>query len=119
MGYLLTIIGLLFIFLMLAAFYFFDRLVKTQYADFKDEWKRNGSPHGFFWFPRETASAIRVTPKLSSTRARTKHLFSWLFRTPEWIKKDPAARASIFKLRALFAISLTLLMSFGILYIVK
>jgi hypothetical protein len=119
MTYLLATIGLAFIFLMLAAFYFFDRLVKVQYADFKDEWEKNGSPHGFFWLPKESASKVKVTPKPSSTRARTKHLFSWVFRTPEWIKQDQQAKSDIFKLRSLLVISLTLLVSFGILYFVR
>lgn len=119
MAYLLATIGLLFIFLMLAAFYFFDRLLKIQYSDFKDEWKRAGTPHGFFWIPKESASSLKVLPRASATRARTKSLFSWLFRTPEWIKRDPAARTSIFKMRTLFAISLTLLVSFVILYFVR
>jgi hypothetical protein len=119
MGYLLAIIGLLFIFLMLSAFYFFDRLVKIQYSDFRDEWKRTGAPHGFFWFPKESASSLKVLPRASSTRARTKSLFSWLFRTPEWIKENQAARAHIFKMRALFVVSLTLLVSFVILYFAR
>jgi hypothetical protein len=117
MTYLLFIIGLTFIFLMLVAFYFFDRLVKFQYTQFKSEWEKAGAPHGFFWVPKESASRLKVTPKATSTRARTKHLFSWLFHTPEWIKQDPAAKANIFKVRALFVVSLTLLVSFGILYV--
>jgi len=119
MAYLLTTMGLLFIFLMLLAFYFFDRLVKIQYSDFKDEWQRNGAPHGFFWVPKESASVIKITPKVSSTRARTRHLFSWLFRTPDWIKQDQRAKKDIFKFRVLLVISLTLLVSFGILYFAR
>jgi hypothetical protein len=119
MAYLLTTIGLLFILLMLAAFYFFDRVIKIQYGEHKDDWQKAGSPHGFFWVPKESASWTKVTPKAASTRARTKHFFSWLFQTPEWIRQDQAAKANISKVRALFAISLTLLVSFGILYVAR
>lgn len=119
MAYLLPTIGLLFIFLMLAAFFFFDRILKIQYTQFKGEWEKAGAPHGFFWLPKESLGKIKVLPNSASTRSRTKHFFSWLFRTPEWVGQNPAAKANLFKVRALLAISLTLLVSFGILYIAR
>jgi hypothetical protein len=119
MGYLLTGLGLLFIVLMLAAFSFFDKVLKIQYAEFKSEWEKAGAPHGFFWVPKESQSKIKIKPNSASTRARTKHFFSWLFRTPEWIGQNPAAKANIFKVRTLFVISLTVLASFVILYVTR
>jgi hypothetical protein len=116
MGYLLTGLGLLFIFAMLAAFYFFDRIIKEQYAASKDEWLKNGSPHGFFWVPKESTGKTKVLPKGASTRARTKHFFSWLIRTPPWIGHN---KSNLLLMRALFFISLTLLVSFVILFVSK
>lgn len=119
MGYLLTGLGLLFIFSMLAAFSFFDKVLKIQYAEFKAEWEKSGAPHGFLWVPKESQSRIKIKPKTTSTRARTKHFFSWLFATPDWIRQHPAAKASLFKVRTLFVISLTVLASFVILYVTR
>lgn len=116
-GYLLTGVGLLFIFFMLAAFYYFDRMIKIQYAEFKDEWEKAGRPHGFFWVPKESTGRSKVLPKGASTRARTRQFFSWLFRAPEWLTQNSAAKNHLLKVRVLLFISLTLLVSFVILYL--
>jgi hypothetical protein len=117
MGYLLTGLGFAFIFLMLLAFLFFDRVLKIYYAEFKDDWEKAGAPHGFFWVPKESQGKIKIKPNSASTRARTRHVFAWVFSMPGWMANDQAARTNLYKVRALFTLALAALVSFVVLYI--
>jgi len=51
-----------------------DRLVRAQYRSHPDEWKRDGRPAGFFFWP---AGFRRRFPS------------RWLFRTPSWVRTSP------------------------------
>src|SRR5882724_4581867 len=67
--------------LALATFALFDVLVRFEYANYRSEWERDGSPHGFFWVPEEAkARFFRMFPSFRSSSARTSCSQKWLFR---------------------------------------
>jgi hypothetical protein len=92
---------LLFVFA-LAMFAMFDVLVRFEYANYRSDWERDGSPHGFFWVPEEAkARFFRMFPSFRSSNARTSCLQRWLFRTPVWVHAHSAASKAIVAYRIL------------------
>ena len=77
---------------LLRAFLSFDRLVKLEYAKYKDAWTRDGGPSGFFWHAPENGW-------LGGHLAKNKLAFYWLFHTPAWASNEPEAAAYFRSLR--------------------
>ena len=73
---------------MLIDFLTFDRLVKTEYEKHKKQWVKDGKPHGFFWWPSES-------PLFSGHIAQLRLTIYWLFKTPQWIKRDVKSRKTL------------------------
>ena len=65
----------------------FDLVVRKQHDDYLDSWRSDGEPHGFFWIPRESRNRLGL-PRLSSTGARNKCAWRWLFMTADWARAD-------------------------------
>jgi hypothetical protein len=62
----------------------FDVVLKKQYRDHPDAWKRDGCPWGFFSFPREVGF-------LPGCRARGAIFRQWTFANPDWSASDQTA----------------------------
>src|SRR4051812_39784312 len=75
---LIPLIGVL-----LYAFILFDRLLRTEYQEFRNAWNADGRPVGFFWRAPEC-------DRFTSNLARVRLSLAWLFRTPSWISASPA-----------------------------
>ncbi|MBV9009385.1 MAG: hypothetical protein JO354_09515 [Verrucomicrobia bacterium] len=70
---------------LLASFYFLDRLIRHEYAFHRDQWERDGRPNGFFFRPPE----LRW---FRSGFAFQRCALGWPLYTPEWVREDPTAR---------------------------
>jgi hypothetical protein len=91
----------------LAIFAMFDVLVRFEYANYRSDWERDGSPHGFFWVPEEAKGRLfPMFPSFRSRRAHTACARRWLFRTPPWIGADSSARKALVAYRILAACGL-------------
>ena len=58
-----------------------DKIIRIEYRKYKDRWIADKKPCGCFWKPKE----ISWFP---SSIARNLLAFKWLFKTPQWIRKD-------------------------------
>jgi hypothetical protein len=74
------------------AFFTFDRLVKAEYENYRDEWVADGSPKGFFWRAPECTW-------LGSSFAMQRLSFAWLFKTPTWATQSAIYRGWLKQLR--------------------
>jgi hypothetical protein len=79
--FLIALIGVL-----LASFYFLDRLIRYEYMFHRDAWEQDGRPNGFLFRPPE----IRW---FRSSMAFQRCAFGWPFYTPAWVRGDPVARS--------------------------
>jgi hypothetical protein len=79
----------------------FDVLVRRQYSLHRSEWVADGKPIGFFFVPQETTVVAGLFVSSTSTLARRRISFGWLFHTPEWIHQDRIAKRLLLSLRAL------------------
>ena len=70
---------------LLASFYFLERLIRYEYAAHRDAWEHDGRPNGFFFRPPDTTW-------LRSGMAFQRCALGWPFYTPSWVRGDPAAR---------------------------
>ena len=84
----------LFLFLF-AGFLAFDLLVSREYTVHREQWVRDGRPFGIMWRPR----AADRTGSASAHLAKLRVQFVWLFRTPQWVSGDAAARRLLWLLR--------------------
>jgi len=87
-------IGCVMVPVLLSAFIAFDVLIRRMYRDHRDQWESLGRPHGMMWHATETNRF-----SFKSDFARKKLQFTWLFRTPEWVKCDISATRWIWWLR--------------------
>jgi hypothetical protein len=74
--------------ILLYAFVLFDRLLLTEYHQFRDVWEADGRPAGLFWRAPECN-------RFFSHLARARLSFAWLFRTPNWVSASPALAAQL------------------------
>ena len=59
--------------------FFLSRIIKIEHDDFREQWKKDGSPHAMpFWYS--------VKDGLGFSGPWSKG-YQWLFKTPDWIKK--------------------------------
>jgi hypothetical protein len=85
-----TLIGLVGV--LLASFYFLDRLIRYEYSFHRDAWEQDRRPNGFlFRAPERTL--------FGSAFAFQRCAFAWLFYTPLWIRTDSNARILLSRLR--------------------
>lgn len=63
----------------------FDCLVETQYETDHAAWVEDGKPCGNVWRSKECAW-------WSSTWAKSRVGWRWLFKTPDWAKRSPTAQ---------------------------
>ena len=80
-----------------------DRLVRLQYASHKADWEREGRPWRPYWRPPGSGTLeqqwqFRHIGHMLTSQER---LFSWLFKTPDWMRQDQEALRLIFRLRVL------------------
>lgn len=92
-------------------FFLFDRILRGQYFDHRSAWDADGQPHGFFWVPQESTFA-RGFVRFGSSLAQHRAWRSWLFSTPDWIKRDRQALHRLYWLSGLFFGWLALIASF-------
>jgi hypothetical protein len=86
----------------------FDLLIRWEYAHLREQWERDGKPHGIFWCADECVG-------LQSEIAKHRLHFTWIFRGPDWIAQFPECRRWLLQYRIAGAASLVGI--FGALYI--
>jgi hypothetical protein len=80
--------------ILLYGFVLFDRLVKTEYDQYRLLWAADGNPRGFFWRAERTG-LFDIWGALSRTRLT----YVWLFRTPPWIQASPLLKRWLNRMR--------------------
>ena len=90
-----------FVFILLAAFLMFDRLVRLEYHSYRRNWEADGQPHGFFWVPPEVRRLGGWTVSFRSDFASKRCSFLWLLSTPDWVRRDEKAKKLLTLLRIL------------------
>lgn len=60
-------------------YFLFDRLLRIQITDYRDEWLGKGSPCGYFWF-----SPTYMSMSWSAQRARDRLFGEWYRTPPRW-----------------------------------
>lgn len=61
---------------LLSGFILFDRIVKFQFENYRDEWEKSGKPSGFFL-------SIGDSSFLKSSLSRNIRIISWTFASDE------------------------------------
>jgi hypothetical protein len=94
----IEIIGFAIFFIaLLLCFYYYDRILKTEYSNYHDQWLSDGSPLGFFWMPKGAKL-------FSGSFSRGALSFRWLFKNPKWAINDKTVLQYLLKLRISWAI---------------
>lgn len=62
----------------------YDKLVRTQYQNYRDAWERDGKPWGIFWKPPDKTWLQRPRFPIRAWIAHSK----LLYRTPSWMAED-------------------------------
>jgi hypothetical protein len=83
----------------LLCFYYYDRILKTEYSKYHDQWLADGSPLGFFWVPKGSKL-------FTGSFSRGALSFQWLFRNPKWAMDDKTVLQYLFKLRLSWAVGM-------------
>ncbi len=68
----------------MAGFYYFDLLLRIQFALHREEWQRDGCPIGFFWVP--PAASL-----WAGSWARSELNREWASSCPRWVPVDEQA----------------------------
>ena len=77
---------------LMASFYFLDRLIRYEYAYHRDAWVQDGCPNAPFFRPPETTW-------FRSGMAFQRCALAWPLYTPAWVRGDSAAKALHSRLR--------------------
>jgi hypothetical protein len=92
------IIGFLVFFsAILICLFYYDRILKTEYSKYHDQWLADGSPLGMFWVPKGSKL-------FSGSFSRGPLMFQWLFKNPQWAINDKTVLQYLRKLRISWAI---------------
>lgn len=78
---------------LLFGFIFFDRIVKFQFENYRDEWEKSGKPSGVF-------ISIGDSSFLTSSFSRNIRLLSWTLASDEWMKKEPSIMKKVWLMRS-------------------
>ena len=73
-------------------FYCFDRVVRFEFKNYKNEWIKDGKPYGFFWTSKESTY-------WQGCISRNACLEKWLKENPEWIQNDSKVTHLLNRLR--------------------
>jgi hypothetical protein len=87
------------------SFILIDKIIKKMYQEFNDEWIKVGKPSGMFYYPPEGRN-------MQSIMSMQLNMFSWIFKTPEWIKNDVISLSNLKRLR--FSLILVNLLMLGL-----
>ena len=79
---------------LLFSFRMFDKLVKKLYEEHRRQWETDGRPIGLMWRPKEVSMFSSA-----SDWAGKKLQSRWVFKTPEWTKRDPVALQWLWQFR--------------------
>ena len=71
--------------ILLWAFITYDSIVRIEYAEFTEEWKREGEPVGMIWKPEGYRRTLR------SGLATQRCMLVWLFKNPSWANSSENA----------------------------
>jgi hypothetical protein len=82
--------------------YSFERLLKTEYKEFRSDWEKDGLPVGLYWL----ILPISEFPNFGSFHARMRCFCRWLFISPEWVTDSTDGRSSLYILRSSLAMIL-------------
>jgi hypothetical protein len=77
---------------LVAAFWLASRLIRIEYQFHRESWDEDGKPADYFWF----VSGSYVARFAVST--------SWIFATPDWMKREPRALKIVIWYRALISL---------------
>ena len=91
------------------AMWTFDLLVRWQYEHVREQWERDGKPHGIFWSAAECVGC-------RSEVAKQRIFFLWNFKRPDWIAQSPECKRWLLRFRVAGITSLVGIL--GALYIV-
>lgn len=79
--------------ILILAFVYFYRLVKIESEMYRDQWIDDGKPLGdYFWKASLSTSFSTWFPTLRVS-------WSWLFKTPQWVRNDFKAKSLLRKWR--------------------
>lgn len=84
----------------LGCFLIFDLVLRSEYEHHRENWVKDGMPHGFFFRPSESAGFF------NSWIAMQSNLLLLGFRTPNWIPSDSYLRKLLWLFRSLQIIGL-------------
>jgi hypothetical protein len=120
-SYILIAVIILYLPVLFASFFLFDRLIMKEYFDHHTQWERDGKPCGIFWVPREStfANGSLSLVRLGSAVASHRKSYVWLFETPAWMQRDNTALRLLFWWRALLFGWLSALVGFLLLVIFR
>lgn len=91
-GAILAVILMALVGVLIASFYFLDRLIRYQYAFHREAWERDGRPTSAFFRPPESIW-------FRSDMAAQRCALGWPLYTPAWVRADPVAKALHSRLR--------------------
>ena len=92
LGAILALALMVLVGVLIASFYFLDRLIRYEYAFHREAWERDGRPNAPFFRPPEITW-------FRSGIAFQRCALGWPLHTPGWVRGDPAAKALHSRLR--------------------
>jgi hypothetical protein len=87
-----AIFFVIFFIAILTSFYYYDKILKIEYSNYREQWIKDGSPLGFFWVPKGAKL-------FAGSFSRGSLSFRWLFKNPPWAINDNAVHGHLLKLR--------------------
>jgi hypothetical protein len=81
-----------------------DMLLSLEYNSYREEWEKDGQPHGFFWRPPETTWFSYLSLKPKSALGFFRLAFVWSLKIPKWMLTDRKAFLLVRLLRILVVI---------------
>lgn len=81
--------------LLLAGFFFYDRINKFQYQNYRQIWDDAGGASGFFWNPPKSKY-------FSGWIQMNVRLLTWTFSTEDWMKNERTIKRYALVMRICF-----------------
>lgn len=66
----------------------FDRLMRYYHEHEHEHWVSNGSPGGFFWYPKGDRHHFFLGFASDKNRARNRLSYRLLYTTPDWLARS-------------------------------
>jgi hypothetical protein len=102
-----SVVFLLLFFSLLIGFFLFDKILRFQYRNHRNEWEKGGKAMGFFWIPAESSL-------FSGSFQRTIRVLSWTFGNEEWMKNEASIMKTAMFMRICFFLFWMLIIPFAI-----